>query len=63
MSWDWRYRYVDPDGMVHVEACRDGTAFWRTVTSCQKPVPFGEAWEDDRSLIVTCVICATKLVG
>lgn len=57
---DWLYRYVDQGELVHVEAAylaRRGAL----KTACGIIVNFGEAWDDDRTLVVTCVACAAGL--
>lgn len=57
---DWLYRFVDEHGLVHVEPKRVARR-GALITQCGLAVDFGEPWDDDRTLIVTCVACAAGL--
>lgn len=49
------YRFVDAAGVVHEEEFVAGNAAW--TTQCRRGVMFGEQWDDDYRIVVTCIRC------
>jgi hypothetical protein len=58
MTRDWRYRWIDDDGVVHIEHARKpGHTSPGYMTTCNISVGFGSLWDDDWRMVVTCVRC------
>lgn len=56
---DWNFRYVDDDGVTHIEGDRSRAHKTPALrTACGFTVTFGMMWDDDQTLVVTCVRCA-----
>lgn len=54
----WEYRFVDDHDIVHIEGKRGRTRKVPALsTACDYHVPFGMMWDDDVTMVVTCLHC------